>query len=96
MDNYMEYYLMGSVSQIRMKPGCMPTKFQCQSDRRKRTSDATERPYILKKQRKTLIEECQKDLEERTTKQVELEEMPCGSSGTYFYPLPFHQKYIYF
>ncbi|KAK9871716.1 hypothetical protein WA026_014167 [Henosepilachna vigintioctopunctata] len=52
MDNYMEYHLMGSVPKIPMKPGCMPTKFQCQPDRRKRTSDATERPYILKKQRK--------------------------------------------
>ncbi|KAG5892592.1 hypothetical protein JTB14_036800 [Gonioctena quinquepunctata] len=66
MENYMEYHLMGSVSQVRMKPGCMPTKFQCQSNRRKRTSNATKRPYILKKQRKTLIEECEKDLEERT------------------------------
>ncbi|KAK9875177.1 hypothetical protein WA026_001642 [Henosepilachna vigintioctopunctata] len=65
-----------------MKPGCMPTKFQCQPDRRKRTSDATERPYILKKQRKTLIGECLKDLEEIGTKHVELEEVSCGSSSS--------------
>ncbi|XP_041969402.1 uncharacterized protein LOC121726227 isoform X2 [Aricia agestis] len=82
MDNYMEYHLMGSVSQIRMKQGCMPTKFECQPDRRKRTSDATERPYILKKQRKTLIEECQKDLVEISTKQVKLEEMSYGSTAS--------------
>ncbi|XP_047034147.1 uncharacterized protein LOC124640422 [Helicoverpa zea] len=82
MDNYMEYHVMGSVSQIRMKPGCMPTKFQCQPDRRKRTSDATPRPYIVKKQRKTLIEEYQKDLEEISTKQVKLEEMSCGTSAS--------------
>ncbi|XP_047021860.1 uncharacterized protein LOC124631486 [Helicoverpa zea] len=63
MENYMEYHVMGSVSLIRMKPGCMPTKFECQADRRKRTSDATERPCMVKKERNTLIEECQKDLE---------------------------------
>lgn len=49
---------MGSVSQVRMKPLCIPTKFECQSDRRKRTSNTTERLYILKKQRKTLVEVC--------------------------------------
>ncbi|KAL0861404.1 hypothetical protein ABMA27_008948 [Loxostege sticticalis] len=48
--NYMEYHIMGSVSKIRMKPGCIPTKFECQADRRKRASDITERP-TLKKQR---------------------------------------------
>lgn len=56
MDNYMEYHIMGSVSKIRMKPGCIPTKFECQADRRKRASDITERPYTLKKQRQELIE----------------------------------------
>ncbi|KAG5893373.1 hypothetical protein JTB14_000137 [Gonioctena quinquepunctata] len=59
MDNYMEYHVMGSVSQVRMKAGCFPTKFECQPDRRKRTSNITERPYILKKRRKILIEECE-------------------------------------
>ncbi|XP_047542879.1 zinc finger protein 655-like isoform X2 [Vanessa atalanta] len=82
MENYMEYHLMGSVSQIRMKPGCMPTRYHCQPDRRKRTSDGPDRLYILKKQRKTLIKECEKDLEERTvaTKQVELGETSPGRS----------------
>lgn len=87
MLNYMEYHVMGSVTQIRMKPGCMPTKYQCQPDRRKRTSDATERPYIIKKQRRTLIDECEKELELLeeimiAPKQVELQEIP-ESSGRY-------------
>ncbi|GBP62928.1 hypothetical protein EVAR_42743_1 [Eumeta japonica] len=83
MENYMEYHVMGSVSQVRMKPACMPSKFQCQPDRRKRTFNATKRPYILKKQRLTLIKECEKDLEERsvTTKQVEVGESSSGISG---------------
>ncbi|GBP82959.1 hypothetical protein EVAR_90148_1 [Eumeta japonica] len=82
MENYMEYHVMGSVSQVRMKPACMPSKFQCQPDRRKRTFNATKRPYILKKQRLTLIKECEKDLEERsvTTKQVEVGESSSGIS----------------
>ncbi|GBP97403.1 hypothetical protein EVAR_93014_1 [Eumeta japonica] len=82
MENYMEYHVMGSVSQVRMKPACMPSKFQCQPDRRKRTFNATKRPYILKKRRLTLIKECEKDLEERsvTTKQVEVGESSSGIS----------------
>ncbi|GBP65775.1 hypothetical protein EVAR_30833_1 [Eumeta japonica] len=50
--------------------------------RRKRTFNATKRPYILKKQRLTLIKECEKDLEERsvTTKQVEVGESSSGIS----------------
>ena len=59
--NYMEYHLMGSVKQIKMKPGCIPTKYQCQPDRRKRTSGATERLYNRKtKIKKTLTEEVKK------------------------------------
>lgn len=78
---------MGSVSQVRMKPGCIPTKFQCQPDRRKRTSDTTERPYIQKKQRRTLVEECIKDLEEKsnTTNPLELGETSSRSAGTYLF-----------
>ncbi|GBP00682.1 hypothetical protein EVAR_101022_1 [Eumeta japonica] len=38
MENYIQYRVMGSVSQVRMKSGCIPTKFECQPDRRKRTA----------------------------------------------------------
>ncbi|KAJ8730028.1 hypothetical protein PYW07_017066 [Mythimna separata] len=58
MINYMEYHIKGTVSQVRMKPGCMPSRFGCQEDRRKRTCSSTERPYILKKQRMLTIAEC--------------------------------------
>ncbi|XP_052755293.1 uncharacterized protein LOC128201667 [Galleria mellonella] len=58
MENYMEYHVMGRVTQIRTKPGCLPSKFVCQPDRLKRTSMPRERPYIVKKQRKMTIEEC--------------------------------------
>ncbi|GBP09573.1 GDNF-inducible zinc finger protein 1 [Eumeta japonica] len=54
MANYMEYHVMGSVSQIRMKPGCVPSKFECQPDRRKRTSDSNERKYIAKSKEERL------------------------------------------
>ncbi|XP_061724443.1 uncharacterized protein LOC133530526 isoform X3 [Cydia pomonella] len=82
MENYMEYHLMGSVSQIRMKPGCIPTRYQCQPDRI-RTSDAIERSYILKKLSKTIIKECEKFVEDKilAMKQVELGETSSGSYG---------------
>ncbi|VVD05432.1 unnamed protein product [Leptidea sinapis] len=60
MDNYLEYHLMGTVSQVRMKPGCIPTKFECLSDSKIEISIPIKRPNILKKQRKILIEECQR------------------------------------
>ncbi|GBP77502.1 hypothetical protein EVAR_98955_1 [Eumeta japonica] len=86
MANYMEYHVMGSVSQIRMKPGCVPSKFECQPDRRKRTSDSNERKYIAKKQRREVIEEVEQKLQNKTTttvatKQLELEDPSPGTSA---------------
>ncbi|GBP46174.1 hypothetical protein EVAR_24581_1 [Eumeta japonica] len=66
MENYMEYHVMGSVSQVRMKTGCMPTKFTCQPDRKTQTSNRTERPYVVKKRRMMILEECEKQFEEST------------------------------
>ncbi|KAH9642173.1 hypothetical protein HF086_002329 [Spodoptera exigua] len=82
MDNFMEYHIMGSVSKIRMKPGCIPTKFECQADRRKRASDITERPYAQKKLRQELIQESIKDLEDRSNikKPLEFKETSFRSS----------------
>lgn len=81
MENYMEYHLMGSVAQIRMKPGCTPSKFHCQTDSRKCTSDTTLRN--VKKQRKKLIEVNEKE-RNNSAKQIKLEEMDTllDSSGT--------------
>lgn len=84
MENFMEYHITGSVSQIRMKPDCLPTKFHCQPDR-KRTSDLS-RPTAVKRQRKSLIEECLKDKDQNQGLVLqrcdECNEVPSGSSGT--------------
>lgn len=53
MINYMEYRVMGKVSFIRLRPGCLPSRFECQVDRAKRTSSSLER----KKRRKKIVEE---------------------------------------
>lgn len=82
MENYMEYHIMGSVSQIRMKPGCLPTKFTCQTDRRKRTFDTTtKRQFAFKKERKLLIEECEKEINER--KNVDLKHLELGEASCF-------------
>ncbi|KAF7268199.1 hypothetical protein GWI33_018660 [Rhynchophorus ferrugineus] len=74
MINFMEYHVMGSISKVQMKPGCIPTKFECQSDRKKRTSNTIVQPHVLKKQRKALIEECEKDIEEKNIKYEDIVE----------------------
>lgn len=75
MENYMEYHVMGTVLQVRMKPNCIPTRFQCQADQRKQTSDTLDRSYIDKKHRKMLVTSSLKDLKEP-------KETSCGYSGT--------------
>ncbi|KAG6440553.1 hypothetical protein O3G_MSEX001304 [Manduca sexta] len=57
MENYMEYSIMGSVSAIRMKPSCLPSRFECQPDRLKRTAKSVPRPVAVKRQRASLIQE---------------------------------------
>ncbi|KAF5305572.1 hypothetical protein FQA39_LY01663 [Lamprigera yunnana] len=80
MENYMKYYLMGSVSQVRIKPGCIPTKFACQPGRK--TGTSVERQYIRKKRKMMAIEECEKQLEEsnRVTEHFDFEDTASGSS----------------
>ncbi|KAF9793582.1 hypothetical protein SFRURICE_021599 [Spodoptera frugiperda] len=68
------------VSQVRMKPGCTPSKFECQEDRRKRTCSSTERPYIVKKQRITTIAECLNELDKSCIPSSSLEDTPQTSS----------------
>ena len=58
--------LMGSVSQVRMKPECLAKKFEA-TDRKKCTSGIVQRPYMIKKQRIKAIEECEKQLLESST-----------------------------
>ncbi|KAL4707953.1 hypothetical protein ACJJTC_013744 [Scirpophaga incertulas] len=89
MLNYTEYHIMGKVAQVRMKPDCIPSKFGCQEDRRKRTCSSTERSCVLKKQRMAIITECLKEQEETQSSHdntphkssdlqtIEEPEMPC-------------------
>lgn len=68
MENYMQYHVMGSVSQVRMKPGCLPKKFECQSS-------------VLSN---ILIKYTDKDSKRRSTvtENMELGESSFESSGT--------------
>lgn len=76
---------MGSVSQVHMKPGCFPKKFECQPDRKRRTMDTVKRPYMLKKQRMMAVEECEKQLQESNTVLECLDTAEAfSSSGKYF------------
>ncbi|XP_045477107.1 uncharacterized protein LOC123682508 [Harmonia axyridis] len=77
MENYMQYHVMGSVHQVRMKRECLPTKFHCQSDQKNTTSDA--------EQRMNLLEEFEKEMEERTAaaKRVEFGDNLPGCSGSH-------------
>ncbi|XP_049881880.1 uncharacterized protein LOC126377877 isoform X5 [Pectinophora gossypiella] len=72
MLNYTEYRVMGTVARVRMKPGCIPSKFGCHEDRRKRKYGGTERSYTLKKQRMTIIAECLKETEVEESDDLEL------------------------
>ncbi|KAF5275658.1 hypothetical protein FQA39_LY06770 [Lamprigera yunnana] len=72
---------MGPVLQVRMKPGCISTKFACQPGRK--TGTSVERQYIRKKRKMMAIEECEKQLEEsnRVTEHFDFEDIASGSSG---------------
>lgn len=54
---------MQSVSQYRMKAGCISKIFECCLNRRKRTFNNTQRSNILKKQGEIIIEEHEKNTE---------------------------------
>ncbi|CAH0725615.1 unnamed protein product, partial [Brenthis ino] len=55
MENYIQYSIMDSVGKIRMKPGCLPSKFECQPDRMKRTAPPQPRSAISKRRRMDII-----------------------------------------
>lgn len=67
MNNYTEYHIMAKVSQVRMKPGCIPKKFECQEERSKRTCSDMEQSLILKKQRLSIITECLNEPEQSSS-----------------------------
>lgn len=87
MENYMQYHVMGSVHQVRMKRECLPTKFHCQSDQKNTTSDA--------EQRMNLLEEFEKEMEERTAaaKRVEFGDNLPGCSGRWYLIISMKQHF---
>lgn len=57
MENYTEYRVLGSVSKIRMTPDCLPSIFECQPDRKKRTAPPQPRSAVSKRQRMDIIKD---------------------------------------
>ncbi|GBP49788.1 hypothetical protein EVAR_81408_1 [Eumeta japonica] len=64
MENYTEYRVMGSGSQIRMRADCLPSKFGCQLDRKRRTDVKTSRSSPAKRQKLRTIEEYEREVEQ--------------------------------
>ncbi|XP_022818839.1 uncharacterized protein LOC111351260 isoform X2 [Spodoptera litura] len=78
MLNYTEYHIMGKVSYVRMKPGCLPSKFGCQDDIKKESCNSAERPYMIKKQRMSTKAEC---FQESFTPSTSLAQQPLQTSS---------------
>ncbi|KAK9736907.1 DDE superfamily endonuclease [Popillia japonica] len=59
--NYMKFK-MGFSKKLLLAEGTLPSKFSCQEDRKKRLCDVgTSRAAFVKRQKKDLLEECQKE-----------------------------------
>ncbi|XP_028178382.1 uncharacterized protein LOC114365884 [Ostrinia furnacalis] len=56
MVNYTEYKLMGSVKRVRMKPNCVPSRFDCQTDRKHKCTSEPRYAFV-KRQRISTISE---------------------------------------
>ncbi|XP_060804273.1 uncharacterized protein LOC106136451 isoform X2 [Amyelois transitella] len=88
MENYPEYHLMGTVSQIRLRAGCVPRKFACQPDRKRRTEDITTRPLAVKRQRLESIAECEREIEQtHSTQSISVAEVQPGPSSDMLPPV---------
>ncbi|XP_013201047.2 uncharacterized protein LOC106143482 isoform X4 [Amyelois transitella] len=58
MENYMRYHIMGFVGKVMMKPGSLPSRFQCQTDRKRSLPSTTKsRPAAIKRQRLAIVQE---------------------------------------
>lgn len=65
---------MGSVKRIQMKEGCLPSKFECQTDRKKRTlPSGNSRSAVAKRNKISSSQECQSILEEYSNQVEEAE-----------------------
>ncbi|CAH2085338.1 unnamed protein product [Euphydryas editha] len=62
MENYMRYHVIGTVGKVMLKHGSLPTKFQCQSGRKRSLpSTVPSRPAAIKRQRLALVQEALED-----------------------------------
>lgn len=83
MENYMQYHLMGSVSQIRMKPGCVPSKFECQKVDKTDISHTIEKPFDHEKKKKINRKECNK--KRINQEKIVYEEVLPSTAGRYIF-----------
>lgn len=63
MENFLQYKLMGSVKKIRMKPHCIPSRFDCQVGRKHQPSEP--RPAFAKRQRMSIIKGIEENLRDK-------------------------------
>ncbi|KAJ8720576.1 hypothetical protein PYW08_006041 [Mythimna loreyi] len=79
---------MGSVSQIRMRSGCLPTKFACQPDRP--GPSMVSRPVATKRRRLAIIEELNENIYTATSQENEdtFSKLPGTSSSDVFLQQP--------
>ncbi|KAJ8708159.1 hypothetical protein PYW08_010525 [Mythimna loreyi] len=62
MENYIQLKIMGSVKRIRMRPNCIPSRFDCQPGRKRTFTESEPRAAFMKRQRLSII----KEIEETT------------------------------
>ncbi|KAH9634470.1 hypothetical protein HF086_008304 [Spodoptera exigua] len=88
MENYVQYTTMGSVSQIRMRSGCLATKFACQPDRP--GPSMVSRPVATKRRRLAIIEELNENIYTATSQENEdtISKLPGTSSSDVFLQQP--------
>lgn len=84
MNNYMQYHVMGSVSKVSMKPGCIPTKFACQSDEEPQTSSTMMMLNVCEPslQDENIIQESSMQVEHS-----DCNELATENSGIYFFKI---------
>ncbi|XP_022815748.1 uncharacterized protein LOC111349020 isoform X4 [Spodoptera litura] len=66
MENYTQLKIMGSVKRIRMRPNCIPSRFDCQPGRKRTFTVSEPRAAFMKRQRLSII----KEIEETTNNET--------------------------
>ncbi|XP_052745597.1 uncharacterized protein LOC112047120 isoform X3 [Bicyclus anynana] len=93
MENYVQFKVQGYINKIRMKKGCLPSKFDCQPGRKRIASSVS--PESVKKQRKELIEQTLAEYDMNITKISEAgNSRICRTepTSTQQVPLPYSSK----